>query len=520
MVIRGGTVVDGTGAPPFAADVAISGDRISAVSQQIDGEARITLDAGGCLVCPGFIDAHSHSDTYLLLEPLSPSKVMQGITTEIIGQCGASAAPLLGRARLPGDWRRFTYPGKWRTFADYRRLLEDVGPAVNVRAFVGHNTLRGCVTGYDPRPADSGELARMRRLLAEAMDQGAAGLSSGLAYPPGRYAAVEELIELNREVAEREGVYSVHLRNESTQLAEAASEVLHVARLAGVRLEISHLKLGGRAPSAVLDRTLETIERYRADGVRIAADAYPYTASATDLDILLPEFAFNRGPEHELNLLWDARWRARITRELEKNLPASDCERIIIATTVDPANRRFRGRSLRQAAEMLGKSPAETVIHLLLTDQLMTQALFSGLRQEDIEKILRLPYVCIGTDASLRSPQGLLGDDHPHPRAYGSFPRFLRMCLDGLLPLAEAVRKMTGLPAAHFGLTDRGLIRPGAFADLCVIEVETVRDTATYQEPHRFPQGIQAVIVNGVLTVEQGTLTGRRGGRFLALQGH
>ncbi|HDL77668.1 MAG TPA: D-aminoacylase, partial [Lentisphaerae bacterium] len=198
MVIRGGTVVDGTGAPPFAADVAISGDRISAVSQQIDGEARITLDAGGCLVCPGFIDAHSHSDTYLLLEPLSPSKVMQGITTEIIGQCGASAAPLLGRARLPGDWRRFTYPGKWRTFADYRRLLEDVGPAVNVRAFVGHNTLRGCVTGYDPRPADSGELARMRRLLAEAMDQGAAGLSSGLAYPPGRYAAVEELIELNR----------------------------------------------------------------------------------------------------------------------------------------------------------------------------------------------------------------------------------------------------------------------------------------------------------------------------------
>lgn len=519
VLVTGGTVIDGTGAPGKRADIAIKGERIAAVAEALTGAATTVLDASGCVVAPGFIDAHSHSDAYLLLEPSAPSKIMQGITTEVVGQCGCSAAPLLGQARMPADWRRFRYPGRWQTVSEYGDLLARSVPAVNVRLFVGHNTLRGCVMGYEPRPADTGEIRRMAKLLDRCLSEGAAGLSSGLAYPPGKYAAVEELVELNRVVAEHGGVYSTHLRNEGQHLAEAVSEQLHIAALAGVPLEISHLKLGGQADPSVLDQALSSILRSRSEGHRVAADAYPYTASSTDLDIILPDYVYSRGPEHEMSLLWNAESRRRIVQELETRYGRGQWEDIVIATTLDPENERFRGRSLAEVAETLGKSPAEAAIQLLITDRLTTQAIFTGLREEDVAKVLGQEFVSLGTDASLRSPQGMLGQDHPHPRAYGTFPRFLRMCREGLLPLPEAVRKVTSLPAQHFGLVDRGTIAPGHYADLVVFDPEAVTDMASYQVPHRFPRGIRAVVVNGVVTVHHGQLTGQRGGRFLPLHG-
>jgi len=519
ILITGGEVLDGTGAPARPAEVAVRGDRIAAVRRKVTGRSRLVLDARGCCISPGFVDAHSHSDAYLLLEPSAPSKVMQGITTEIVGQCGASAAPLLGAARLPGDWRRFSYPGRWRSVADYRDLLQRCRPAVNVRLFVGHNTLRRCILGDEPRPADPEELRRMGELLEESLRQGAAGLSSGLVYPPGKFATAEELIELTRIVARHGGVYSTHMRNESQGLARAVSEQLHIARLSGVSLEISHLKLGGSADRAVLDRALAMIDAARREGLEVGADAYPYTASCTDLDILLPEEAWKRGPEHEMNLLWNPDSRRRLVQSLQARLSDAEWEKIIIGTTVDPANRRFRGRNLREVARELRCPPAEAVVQLLIRDRLGTQAIFTGLRQEDVERILALPYVCLGTDAALRSPEGPLGEDHPHPRAYGTFPRFLRLCREGLLPLAEGVRKLTSLPAGRFGLKGRGVVKAGAFADLVVFDPREVTDTATYRRPHSFPTGIRTVIVNGMLTVHEGRLTGRRGGRFLPLAG-
>ncbi len=515
LKITGGTVYDGTGRAGVRADIGITGSRISDIGDLSRADAGRALDASGRLVCPGFIDAHSHSDAYLLIEPSAPSKLYQGVTTEVVGNCGASAAPRFGQARLPSDWQAFDYPGSWRSTAEYRAIVERVVPAVNVVAFVGHNVLRGSVVGYAGRATTPEELSAMVRLLAESLDAGARGLSTGLIYPPGMYATAVEIETLAREVSARGGLYTSHMRSEGRLLIESLEETVGVGRATGVRVQVSHLKTSGRSNWSLIDRALETIERARAAGVEVAADRYPYVSSCTELDVILPNWATEGGPEAELARLRDPATRARVRADVLASRP-EDYWGIVTIGSSKAEDGRFQGRLLAEVAGDLGLEPVDAALYLIEADALGTSAFFQGMNDDNLWRILAQPYVMLGTDASVRAPWGPLSRDYPHPRAYGSFPRFLRAALEGrTVPLAEAIRKTTSLPADWFRLADRGRLAPGKAADVVVIDPATVRDQATYAAPHQLAAGIVHVTVNGICELEDGRLTGRRAGAWL-----
>jgi N-acyl-D-amino-acid deacylase len=510
-----GSVLDGTGKPAFRADIGLVGDRIAEVGDLGAAEARVVLEAEHRVVCPGFIDAHSHSDAYLLIEPSAASKIYQGITSEVIGNCGSSAAPRLGTAQIPSDWRTHTYPGEWRTVAEYRRLLESVRPAVNVVALVGHNVLRASVMGYEGRAARTDEIQVMERLLERSLDEGGRGLSTGLIYPPGMYATAEELLALAAVVARRGGLYTSHMRSESSGLLDALKETIGIGRQTGVRVQVSHLKTSGQSNWHLVEAALELMEGARREGLAVAADRYPYTASCTDLDVIFPNWATEGGREAELGRLRDPSLRARLRDELLATRPERAWGSITIGSTSE-ANVRFRGMPLEQVAAALGLEPVDAALYLIESDQLATSAFFQGMSEANLWRILGQPYVMLGSDASLRAPWGPLSCDFPHPRAYGSFPRFLRAALDGkTVPPAEAVRKMTALPAEHFGLRERGVLAKGHYADVIVFDPGTLRDRATYSEPHQLSEGVIHMLVNGRVTIRDGSLTGERHGIWL-----
>ncbi|MBU4200779.1 MAG: D-aminoacylase [Verrucomicrobia bacterium] len=506
--ITGGQVLDGTGAPAIRADLGITGGRIAAIGDLSRAETRTAISVEGRVVCPGFIDVHSHSDTYLLIEPSAPSKIHQGITTEIVGNCGASAAPLADPSFLPSDWQEQIYPGSWRTVMEYLQLLELAQPAPNVAALIGHGKLRSWVMGYEARPAKPDELKAMCRLLEESLEAGGWGLSSGLIYAPGKWAAREELMALAGIAARHNGIYTSHLRSEGSHLLAAIEETLAIGRASGARVEISHLKTGGREHWSLLDSGLTLIRRARAEGVAVAADRYPYVASGTDLDVVLPDWATHGGRDAILRRLKEPHIHDRLMQEIfTAGRSPND---VVIGST---GQERFRGKPLVEVARVLELNPAEAVLFLLEADQLKTSAFFMGMSEPNMWRILAEPYVMLGSDASLRSLTGPLSRDFTHPRAYGSFPRFLRGALDGkTVPLPEAVRKMTSLAADHFGLKGRGTLAVGGMADIVVFDPKTVADLATFAFPHQLARGIDWVIVNGVVTLNPQGLTGKRGG--------
>jgi len=535
ILIEGGTLVDGTGTAARAADVGVRQDRIAAVGDLAAAEAQRRIDATGLIVAPGFIDAHAHSDAYLLLEPDAPSKLAQGITTEINGQCGGSAVPRLGRARLSSDWASHAYPQlddaaqtvspcdaagpTWTTVASYRALFDAVRPALNTVQFIGHNTLRAGVMGYEPRAADPADLQAMRLNLEQALDEGGWGLSTGLLYQPGKYAEEGEIAALARAAAAHGGLYATHMRSEGGRLLESIDEVLDLARRTGIRAQISHLKTSGPANWHKIDAALERIDAARADGVAVHSDRYPYTASGTDLDVVLPDWASAGGRDVILANLRDPAARARIADEL--NASGRDWASVMIGGGWSETVRACSGRTLADAADALGLSPGETVCRFVEADETRTGAFFFGMCVENLRRIYAQPWVMPGSDASLRAPWGPLGQDHPHPRAYGTMPRYLRLMTGGepgfaaLCGLEEAVRRMTELPAQAFGLRDRGVLRAGAYADLAVFDPKSFTDSATYAQPHQFAHGMRHVIVNGACSYSEGTFTGVRRGRFL-----
>lgn len=516
LKIEGGRVADGTGAPLRVADVGVRGGVITEVGNLAGADARLTIDARGRIVCPGFIDAHSHSDSYLLLVPTSTSKLYQGVTTEVVGNCGASAAPLLGHARLPSDWEDKPFPGRWKTMAEYRSLLESVKPAVNVVMLAGHGKIRAAVMGYEGRPARPDEVWEMTALLERAMDEGARGMSTGLIYAPGMYAEPAEIAALAGVVARRSGIYTTHMRSEGPRLLEALEETLDVARASGVRVQVSHLKTSGKANWGLLDPALEKLNAARDSGLEVAADRYPYTASNTDLDVIFPAWAAEGGRDAVLARLRNPLVRATLRAELLANRPEDYWGTIVIGSTSHPDHAGLQGMPLDQAAETLGLEPVDAALRLIDKDELRTGAFFFGMSEANMWRILAEPWVMIGSDASLRSPTGLLSRDYPHPRAYGTFPRFLRAALDGrTVPLPEAIRKMTFLPARQFRLADRGVLKAGAAADVVVFDPDRVRDTADFPAPHALAEGIDVVMVNGVMTLEAGRLSGNHGGRVL-----
>ncbi|MDA1043845.1 MAG: D-aminoacylase [Verrucomicrobia bacterium] len=516
LLIKGGSVINGLGEAPRIGDVAVTRDRIADVGDLHDAHAHETLDASGMLVCPGFIDVHSHSDTYFLIEPQAACKLYQGVTTEIVGNCGASAAPLAGDYRMPSDWADKTYPGKWNSVSEYRVLLEAARPAINVVLLIGHNTLRVGAMGYGDRHASADELALMEHRLEQSLDEGGRGLSSGLAYVPGIFAPPEELIRLARVVARKGGIYTSHMRSESGGLLESVEETLAVGRQSGVPVQVSHFKACGKENWHLLEPAIAQIEAARESGMSVAADRYPYTCSCTSLDIIFPAWSEDGGRFAVLERLRDPALRARIREDLLSTHPEDYWDTVTIGSTTHPDNRGFRGQRLVDVAATLGLEPADAVLHLTDTDDLETTAFFFGMSEANMLRVFDLPYVMLGSDGSLRAPVGPLSEDHPHPRAYGSFPRFLRMALDGkTVPLVEAVRKMTSLSAETFGLTDRGIIARHKRADLVVLDPTRVIDKSTYGAPHQYSEGVSHVVVNGVVTLRDGQPSGARAGIFL-----
>lgn len=517
-ILRGGQVADGLGGEPVPMDVGVTGDRIVATGDLSGASATHEMIAAGKLVCPGFIDVHTHSDAYLLIEPGAPSKIRQGVTTEITGNCGASAAPRWPGYTMPSDWLEQDYPGEWRSVADYRELLQAQNPAVNSALLIGHRALRAAVMGLDARAATKDEIARMATLLEAALAEGGIGLSTGLVYAPAMCAQAEEIQALAKVVARHRGIYATHMRSEGAQVLEAIDEALGVARASGVRLQISHLKTAGRANWHKLDAALEKICAARAEGLEVASDRYPYTASCTDLDVILPEWASQGGRAAILARLREPETRAKIRAEMAAERDERYWESVWIGSTHHPDNSGFAGKPILEAAAAWSLHPLDAALRLMDTDELFTGGIFFGMSEDNMGRILAEPWVMIGSDASIRAPWGPLSHDHPHPRAYGTFPRFLRAALDGkTVGVGEAVRKMTSLAADHFRLTDRGVIRPGAFADIIVLDPTAFRDRATYEKPHQFCEGVVGVWVNGVLTFRDGQETGARGGRMLTL---
>ncbi len=521
LLIDGGTVLDGTGAPAFVAGVAVKGDTIAAVGEVAPSQAARVVDARGRHVCPGFVDMHSHSDGGILDYPGAESRARQGITTEITGNCGSSAAPLLGVA-LDEARRKAAADAEtvdWSDVASYFGRLERARFAVNQALLVGQGTLRTGVMGAADRPATPDELSTMTRVFETALDQGALGLSTGLEYTPGRFTPTDEIVALARVAARRDGFYASHIRNEERRLLEAVDEAIRIGRRAGVRVQVSHVKASGRGNWGMQFSSLALIESARRDGVEVLGDAYPYTAYSTGLTVTFPDWALDGGREAILKRLRGSE-RERIRVEVDdyiRNADPGDYDLVVIASVSTEANRRFVGENLAEVAAAWSVEPAEALVRLVDEEGTDVSYVGHGMSPENVERVLRHPLVMIGSDGHALAPAGRALQTRPHPRSYGCYPRVLGHYVRErkVLDLETAVRKSTSMPADQSGLSDRGRIARGKKADLVVFDAARIADVATFEKPHEFPVGISHVLVNGVFVVEGGAATAARPGRVL-----
>ena len=526
LLIRGGTVVDGSGAPARQADVAVEGERIAAVAPRLEGAAERVVDARGYTVTPGFIDMHSHSDLFYFACPSAESKIRQGVTTEVVGMCSFSQAPLRPDQRdIVRGWAGgigASLDLRWETFAQYLDALRAIRPSVNVAHFVGHGALRIAAMGFEARPAGPDDLRGMQRLLGEAMDAGAFGFSTGLVYAPSAYSNTEELIALARSIASRGGYYFSHIRGESSMLLDSINEAIRIGEEAGVGVQVSHVKASGRENWPKIDAALRLFETARARGVDVAGDVYPYNAGSTKLDNMMPAWAHDGGTGRLLERLADRATRRRIIEEClidgERWGTVSQggigFDQVFIATC---RRRELEGLNLAQIARQSGMAPAEALMNLLLEEKCTVGMVSFSQSIDNVAKVLAHPALMIGSD-SIPLYEGE-GDrpGKPHPRTYGTFPRVLgEYARDRrLFSLETAVHKMTGMAAARIGLRDRGRLQPGHFADITVIDAASVKDESTYPEPHRYPSGIPYVLVNGAVVVDDGRMGAARPGRIL-----
>ncbi len=526
IIIKGGTVIDGTGSPGRKSDIAIDGTRIREFYKPSEGAGVLAIDAEGLVVCPGFVDIHTHSDISLLSCPLAESKIRQGVTTELVGNCGGSEAPLVGHARkvVIDNAKDLWVDVTWSTFDEYLLRLADVKTSVNVGSLVGADTLRLGVVGPEDRAPTEDEQAEMDRLLSDAMLEGAFGVSSGLIYAPGCFAKTDELISLARTASALGGMYASHIRGEGRTLVEAVSEAITIGRESGCRVQISHHKACGEKNWGLVDKTLALIEQARKDGVDVAFDVYPYTASSTALDTILPPWVRDGGKEKELERLRDPSVREAVKKEFgdrdtpyENTVAEDGWANMVMVGFRNERNKRFENRSVQSVAEELGKDPAETAFDLLLDEELKVGAIFHEISEDDVKKVIAHPLSMIGSDGESEAPYGPTGSSPTHPRSYGTFPRAIRRyCMESeLVPLEQMIRKMTSWPAERMGLRDRGTIARGMAADIVVFDPDRIRDLATYEDSHRYAEGIVHVMVNGSLTIEDGQHTKERAGQVL-----
>jgi len=531
VLLRGGRIVDGSGNPWFAADLAIRGDRIAAIGNLKDAKARRTIDARGLVVAPGFIDMLGQSELTVLVDPRVQSKITQGITTELTGE-GGSIAPQTSftiEDMLPGI-AEYRITVDWHDYEGYFRKLKGKGTAINFAHLVGATQVRQAVLKSDDRLPDAAELESMRRHVARAMEAGAFGVSSSLIYPPASFSDTHELVELAKVASRYGGFYASHIRNEADDIIPALKEAETIGEQAKIPVEVCHLKCAGRKNWGRMKEVVAEIESARARGIDITADIYPYPASSTGLAASLPPTASEGGVARLVARLKDPAESARIRKEVQHpsggweslfhNVGGPD--NVLVVGVRTPANKPYQGKRLSEIADLRGKDPIETMFDLLVEENGSVDCVYFAMSEDDVRVAMATPWVAFNCDNAGVSPEGVLGASNCHPRAYGSFPRVLGLYVrdQKVLRLEDAVRKMTSLPAQKLGLRDRGLLRPGLYADITVFDPDKVIDRATFDAPHQFSEGIVEVFVNGIAVVDQGKITGRLPGRILRGPGY
>ncbi|THH37646.1 N-acyl-D-amino-acid deacylase family protein [Neolewinella litorea] len=514
LVVRNGLVYDGSGGEPYRADIGVRGDSIAAIGPDL-GRAIRSIDATGMAVAPGFINMLSWANESLLVDGRAQSDLRQGVTLEVMGE-GRSMGPLNARMKqeMTENQQALRYEVSWTTLGEYLKHLEDRGVAVNVASFVGNGTLRTHVIGYADRAATPEEMQEMKDLLARSMEEGAVGLSSSLLYSPSMHADTEELTELARVAGRYGGMYISHIRNEGDELFEAVDELISICRDADVRSEIYHLKASGEANWWKMDSVIRLIDRVRAQGLPVTADMYTYNASSTGLHVQLPEWVRKEGIDAMLKELEDPAVRERVIGELTFRNPP---DRILFVGFKNPDLRQYNGRRLDEVAAELGLPPGEAVVDLIVRDQSRIQVVYFSMSEENIDRKIQQPWMSFCSDAGAYSAEGVFLEQSTHPRAYGSFIRVLgQFSRDkGLFPLEEGIRRLTSLPAENLRLERRGHLKVGHYADIVVFDPAEVRDNATFADPHQYATGVRDVLVNGCLSLENGTPTGNPCGRFV-----
>lgn len=525
LLIRNGQLFDGTGAPAVRADLGISGDRIAAIGDLAGAEAASVIEAQGRVVCPGFIDTHSHSGMVALCKPEVLHNIMQGITTCVVGQDAMGAAPMVDA--FVGPWKKtmaglegsYELDWSWRSVADYLDRLDamDLGP--NFAYLAPHGNIRLSVMGLDNRKPTADELERMKVLLQECLDQGAYGMSTGMIYPPCSFADTEEFIELGRVLADNDAVFVTHQRSEADAILSSMDEIIRIGRESGCRIHFSHFKVAGKKNWGLFDAVLEKLDECSRQGIRVSVDQYPYVAGSTTLSVILPPWAHDGGTDKMLERLADPEARKRMTADIEKGIPGWDnfvdfagLDGILVTFVKTAKNQWAVGKSLVEIGEKLGKEPLEATYDLLLEEEGTAGLVdFYGL-EEHVVRILQRPEQNVCTD-------GILGGK-PHPRVYGTYPRVLgKYVREGVLDMATAIHKMTGRPASVLGIKNRGVLKEGFAADIVVFDPETVKDTADYSDPIRFPEGIEHVIVNGKAVVVNGKQRPSKAGKVIRFSG-
>ncbi|MBS4060416.1 MAG: D-aminoacylase [Bacteroidetes bacterium] len=526
-LIKNGIVLNGIDSEPIRQNVVISGDRIVYLGNKEIPSGEL-IDAEGLYVAPGFIDVHAHSEFNLLLDGRAEGKLTQGITTEINGNCGLSAAPLYGEAfehRLQ-ELEQLGINERWHELDEYLKILQSKGIALNFATLCGHGNLRASVIGYANAPCEGDMLDRMKALFHKAVIQGACGLSTGLVYPPGIYSDTREIIGLMDVVAseskkhglipDRKFLYTSHIRSEGDRLLEAIEEVIGIAKEAGANVHISHIKTSGEQNWWKIDSVVNMLEEARNSGVGITCDSYPYIASSTDLDTVLPAWTFAGGLKEELRRLKDPEKCQKIRAEL--SLKGDEYwKNVYVSSIRNPVSKWMEGESIFDIASRKKKVPADMVVDIIIDEKATAGAIFFTMNEDNLRRLLSLPYVMIGSDSSARSFSGPTFKGKPHPRGFGTFPKFIGTYVrdENLMPLPEAVRRITSLPAGTFGIKERGIIKEGFFADIIIFNYNKISANATYKEPFTKSSGIEYVFVNGSLAVSKGELTGTCHGRVL-----
>lgn len=517
FLIRDAVVFDGDSYKPISADVGILDDKIAAVGKLNASDAARVIEGRGLVLAPGFIDAHTHSDFNPLVYPGLPNKITQGVTTEIVGNCGMSAAPVLGEQEkhIQEVWAREGVEIKkpsWRTFEEYKKVLLKKGLQTNFTALVGHGNLRAAVMGYSPKPAGPTEILKMKALLRESMNEGAAGISFGLIYLPGLFAQKEELTELCREAGRRGGVCAFHIRSEGSMLLEAIEEAIDIARVTKARVQISHLKAGGRKNWEKISEAFALIEKARAEGLAVEADAYPYTATSAELAIILPDAIYQR--EDRAELFANPLKREELLAELRKHYQAREMrwETVMIGAAAGKKYKKWEGKTIREISLKEDKEPEKVLVELLNGTKFQVSAFNFSQSEDVVAKVEAKPYVSVGSDSVAD------GSAKPHPRAYGTFARMFHVYVseNKILQTGELIRKMTSLPADHFRLKNRGRIKAGYFADLVLFDAGEMKDIADYKNSSALSEGVRWVFINGTPVVAAGKPLKDKPGRVLA----